>query len=484
MRPSQLFDREWEWQALTAFATDETNGASLGVVSGRRRQGKSYLLQEICAATGGFYFAATEATTTESLRLLGEELGAHLRLAAPVALTSWRQAIDALLHLGADDPAPVVIDEFPYLCKAEPALPSTVQRAFGPRRQERLRSHTRLILCGSALSFMGQLLAGSAPLRGRAGLDLTVATFDPRLAAAFWGIQDWRLALRVNAVVGGTPAYAREYVRGDHPASAADFDDWVCRTVLNPASPLFKEARYLLAEEADLRDPALYHSVLAAVAAGKRTRGGIATYIGRRDDTLRHPITVLEDAGFLVRSVDAFRPGRSSYRIAEPLVTFYHAVMRPEWARLERPGRANAVWRDGQDRFASSVLGPRFEEICRWWTAHHAGAETIGGSAARVGSGVLNDTAHRRQYEVDVVARTGRGEVLAIGEVKYGEVMHGGHLDRLRHIRDLIGVREQVEVDAVRLMCFSAAGFGPDLLEAASDGHVVLVDLDRLYTGS
>ena len=64
---------------------------------------------------------------------------------------------------------------------------------------------------------------------------------------------------------------------------------------------MLSPARFLLAEEPDLRDTALYHSVLAAVAEGHRTRGGIARYIGRKDDTLRHPITVLEDAGFLHR---------------------------------------------------------------------------------------------------------------------------------------------------------------------------------------
>jgi hypothetical protein len=131
----------------------------------------------------------------------------------------------------------------------------------------------------------------------------------------------------------------------------------VIRTVLNPASPLFKEARYLLAEEPSLRDKALYHSVLAAVAEGHRTRGAIARFVGRRDDALQHPLTVLEDAGLLRREADAFRTGRSTVHITEPLISFYHAVMRPEWTRLERPGQG----RDGVGRRAGSVrlVGPR-----------------------------------------------------------------------------------------------------------------------------
>jgi hypothetical protein len=76
-----------------------------------------------------------------------------------------------------------------------------------------------------------------------------VHTLDYPLAAEFWGITDPALAIKVHAIVGGTPAYRREFARDDVPAGPADFDGWVTRTVLNPASPLFREARYLLSDE-------------------------------------------------------------------------------------------------------------------------------------------------------------------------------------------------------------------------------------------
>lgn len=160
----------------------------------------------------------------------------------------------------------MVIDEFPYLVRASPALPSMIQGAYAPRRGERSSSRTRLLFCGSALSFMGRLLSGNALLRGRASLDLTVQTLDYRRTAQFWGMDNPRLAFLVHAVLGGTPAYRTEMIRYDTPQDLADFDAWVTRTVLSPGNPMFLEARYLLAEEPDLRDPALYHSVLAAIA--------------------------------------------------------------------------------------------------------------------------------------------------------------------------------------------------------------------------
>ena len=105
--------------------------------------------------------------------------------------------------------------------------------------------------------------------------------------------------------------------------------------MLNPQTPLFREARYLLAEETEIRDPSLYHSVLAAVAEGNNTSGGIASYIGRKSNEVAHPLRVLEDCRLLVKEPDLFRSGGIRYRIVEPLVTFYQAIMSRDWARLE-----------------------------------------------------------------------------------------------------------------------------------------------------
>lgn len=43
-RPAEMFDREREWAALSVFATGRP---LLGVVSGRRRQGKTFLLRSL-----------------------------------------------------------------------------------------------------------------------------------------------------------------------------------------------------------------------------------------------------------------------------------------------------------------------------------------------------------------------------------------------------------------------------------------------------
>ncbi len=214
--------------------------------------------------------------------------------------------------------------------------------------------------------------------------------------------------------------------------------------MLNPQTPLFREARYLLAEETEIRDPSLYHSVLAAVAEGNATSGGIASYIGRKSYEVAHPLRVLEDCRLLIKEPDLFRSGRMRYRIVEPLVTFYRAIMSRDLARLEI-GDGPTVWRSARPRFLSQVAGPHFEAICRDY-AIAAGPEMFGGLPSEVGAGVVSDPSNRTQIEIDVAvlapAEHGRPrKILSLGEAKWDRIMDIRDVERLHRARDLLAVK-------------------------------------------
>ena len=478
-KPEHVFDREQEWAGLAAFASNPHPGAMLGVVSGRRRQGKSFLLEALTASTDGLYFPAVEATEAVSLRLFTNLL---VRQGIPVSrpVQDWGDAIALLLSSQTGQPRAVVIDEFPFLVKASQSLPSIIQRELGPGGSGQ-RSSVRLLLCGSAMSVMGQLLSGHAPLRGRASLELLLQPFGYRDAARFWGAEDPELAALLHAVVGGTPAYRREFVAFDAPEDRADFDPWVLRTVLNRQSPLFREARYLLAEETEIRDPGLYHSVLGAIASGNHTNGAIANYVGRKSADITHPLNVLEDAALIAREADIFRAGRWLYQVTEPLITFYEVVMRPEWFRLES-GYANEVWHDQRPDFLSRVMGPHFESLCRSFVPL-AGRGVFGGPVGEVGWGVVNDSANRTQMQIDVAVLAPpepgeRRRILSLGEAKWGEIMTPRHAARLARARDLLAT--SFDVSDCALACYSAAGFSDDLRSAAGP-RLKLISLADIY---
>jgi hypothetical protein len=113
-KPERLSHRDRDWTELADFATSRSRGATLGLVYGRRRQGKTLMLELLARQTGGFFFGATTQSESQNLADLGRALGSHLGLgASPLALDNWRTALDAVLRLGEKQPVTVVIDEFP-----------------------------------------------------------------------------------------------------------------------------------------------------------------------------------------------------------------------------------------------------------------------------------------------------------------------------------------------------------------------------------
>jgi hypothetical protein len=134
------------------------------------------------------------------------------------------------------------------------------------------------------------------------------------------------------------------------------------------------------------------------------------------------------------------------------------------------------------------VLGSHFGQLCRHWARYFAPEDIAGGFPARVEPGTVNDPGNKKTRQVDVaVFGTGdddREALLAIGEAKWHETMGMGHLERLRHIRGLLTARGRRGAAAARLLCFSGAGFSPELTgEAARSGDIRLLTPADLYTG-
>lgn len=489
-RPAALFDRVAEWDDLVRFATEPTTSFRIGVVCGRRRQGKSFILDEVVRQVGGFYHQALEEERAPALERLGAAMAADRGLpGGSLVFPDWPALLRTMAEPATPSPRLVVIDEYPYLLAKSPDIASAIQLSYDASRLGR-QPPLRLILCGSAMSVMAGLLSGQRALRGRAILDLVVDPFDYREAAAFWGVQgDPRLAFLLFCVVGGTPGY-RDLLEMGPPTSVADFPAWLARGVLNPSHAMFRETDYLLAEEPSLTDRSIYQSALAAIAAGRTTSGAVAGTLGRPETSVTHVIDGLERARFIERAEDVFRSRRPTLRITDAMLRFQHAVIRPDFHRFESR-QTLAAWSDATVRFESGVAGPAFEAIARAWTSRYASPETLGGTVARVGSTVANDSAGRSRVEIDVVALEARSDdeaganptLLLIGEAKSGPDPRGmTDLHRLERARDLLAGRARVE--RTRLAIFAAGGFSADLQdEATRRSDVVLVDLERLYAG-
>jgi hypothetical protein len=87
-------------------------------------------------------FSAAETTEADPLHEFAEALAAYLDEPTPFRFAGWDEAIARVMRLATHGPKPVVIDEFPFLAKATPALPSLIQRVLQPG--------ARLLLFGGA----------------------------------------------------------------------------------------------------------------------------------------------------------------------------------------------------------------------------------------------------------------------------------------------------------------------------------------------
>lgn len=476
-----------EWASLVDFSRSGARHSTLGVVWGRRRIGKSFLLSQL-GAQEGLYYEAVRGSSSEALRDLGAVIAEAIGAPAPLQLPDWETAIETLMKLGGDGPFTVVLDEYPYLREQAPELDSIIQRAFGPKSSLREQNQCRLILCGSAMSVMAELLGGTAPLRGRAGLDLRISPFDFRDALALHGTADLPLAVQLYSVIGGVAAYARDMVGDDLPSDGADFDAWVARRVLSPAAPLSREVDLLLSEDpatAQARKLNLYHAALAAVALGRRTPGRMADYVKISGQRLDPILRGLVEAQFMERLIDPIRDNRPTYHPGDPIIRFHYAVIRPNHARLGRHGAdLPALWTGLGPTFRSNVVGPTFELMARYWLTHYADLSALAGGPTHVGSTVV--TSRDAEYEIDLVVARDDGDapgtrsVAVLGEVKSSEELGTGHLTTLETARTALGGRA---TDAVLYLV--GRRFTRSLASAAARrSDVELVDLERLYFGT
>jgi uncharacterized protein len=440
VKPERMIDRDLEWAIFERFAEREKG---LAIVYGPRRVGKSFLLDAVCEATGGRRYQAIGGVAATQLADFGRELGEWLG-AGPLRIDGWADALERLAKVELPF---IALDELPYLTEVSPEIPSLLQRYVdageGPS----------LIVSGSALSVMSDLVESRAPLYGRAAAVVVPAPLGGADLTTLWGTDDPLGALWIDAVLGGLPGY-RPLV--ESPGS--ERNAWMIEEVLSAGSPLLDAAEADLANVPEL--PALrgvYRAILAAIAAGERSFSAISRVAGLPSGALSRPLATLQRAGLIERVVDPLRSRRDRYELADPHLRFWLAIVSPSRSRLQA-GAAAEVWkRVGTTTWPSQVLGPRWESVVRDHIAR--GGEKRLGAPDLVGTTSVSDRRRRESQELDLIAMRDK-EIVALGETKLRK-LDATDLDRLLYIRDLL------EAPAARLILASATevdAHHPDLI--------------------
>jgi AAA+ ATPase superfamily predicted ATPase len=440
----------------------EANRASLMVLYGRRRVGKSELLREATRVLPHVVaYQATRVTSALNLEAFKDEIARALGADDVLAsLADWFGVLTYLARkAGSLLGLVIVLDEFPYLVEGNPALPSMIQKVWdsGAPQTGRLK----LILCGSMIAHMEDLLAERNPLYGRKTLSLDLGPLPLRDAVCFFPDYSADNKLMAYGIFGGIPHYLRLC------DTSASLEDNVVRLLLTSSGSLVDEPTVLL--QSELRDIHRYASVLAAIADGCTKYGEIIGRIGDTDSKKIAPyIERLERMRLIraVRSMDATPNARDRrYFVADPLIAFWHRFVRPNLSSVTQ-GFGQEVWRHQIAPRLQEFMGVAFEEICREHARRHI-QERLAAPAQDIGQIWAAD------YDFDVVGRLLDGSVL-YGECKWSQTEIGeGVLDTLieRAGKAAYGRGEDRRFYAL----YARSGFKPGVWErAAADASILL----------
>ena len=470
-KPQALRDRDTEWDELVRIWRRPT--PELVFVLGRRRVGKSFLLGRFARAVHGVYYQATKRTENEQLIRLSALIGEHfqdpaLRHGGP--FPDW----EGLLRYGTERAGPepflIVLDEFPYLSAAAPALPSILQSFWDHDWPD---TRVKVVLSGSHVTAMRRLEDADQPLYGRRTARIDIEPFDPVHAAGFVPTYSARDRLRAYGVFGGVPGHLALL----DPAQPLGHN--VAQHVLRPSGRLLDEAQHML--DAFLADAQVHYSIIEAIAGGERTWNGITRRVGRDGGSLSRAMQWLIEMRLVERTVPItethpLKSKRALYRITDPYVAFWHRFVSPMVsAGMIGLSPGEHLWSEYVEPRLNDYMGSIFESVCRSFVRRGV---QLPFRPIRVGEWWDGNS----QNEIDVVALGAEGQVLA-GECKWGGA-RTSDLAKLRARADLLveelggGPRE------LHYALFTGGEIAPEVALEARSGAVLHFPAEALYPTS
>src|SRR3954447_6299131 len=203
-RLQSFVNRETELQALERFWS--LRPAQCIPVSGRRRVGKTFLLEHFAAGRRQVYYRCQLSGTPEQLPLFGEALAvlsedAFVRGQPP---TSWSSIFTLIERLAETERLLIVLDEIPSWAARDESMPSILQNWWDARGRY---LNLMLLLCGSAVQMMERLMTGEAPLAGCVTGRLVVRPFRLSSAAEILRFADPVDTVTAYGILGGVPLY-------------------------------------------------------------------------------------------------------------------------------------------------------------------------------------------------------------------------------------------------------------------------------------
>ena len=462
----------------------------LVVLYGRRRVGKTEVLRKFAEGKPHVFYSCREFSDAKQLEAFSERI---LKAGSPAAkyiniFQDWEAAFKGILEIPTNGAKKLlVIDEFPYMCKGNPSIPSILQILW----DESLRDQELMIvLCGSAMSFIEKkILSEKNPLYGRAtGIyKMSELPFDD--AIKFFPDYSDEEKMLAYAILGGIPHYLCQF----DPALA--LSENIIKNVLTKGCVLYSEVEFLIRQE--LREPALYNTLIEAIALGNTQLNDIymKTQIEKsKISVYLKNLTELQilEREFSVLSGDKEKATstRGLYRITDNFLRFWFGFVFSNLSDLET-GDAEGVLTYAVLPRINDFASPVFEMVCREFIRKKNRMGELPFRVSKLGRwwGKLNKNVPAdngesgltsADSEIDIVAVDGKSKNYILCECKFrNSEMDAADLERLK------GKSEIVKKGAsVGYALFSKSGFTKELTaQAKEDENLRLFSLSDVVKG-
>ncbi|MEU9830096.1 ATP-binding protein [Streptosporangium sp. NPDC048047] len=342
------------------------------IMRGRRRVGKSRLVEEFARSSGApvLYYTAGGVRVEQELEQFRKDAALsgvrEWALLAETPVNTWDGAFHLLSQVLPDDRASVVvIDEVPYLAQGDPGFEGTLQRAWDRFFEQK---PVLLILIGSDLSVMEALTGYGRPFYQR-GREMKVGPLTPGEVGRMLALP---AAETFDAwlVTGGLPLICAEWKPGE------EVWEFLERALADPTSPLLVSAERSLA--AEFPKQAIAKDVLGVIGSGERTFSNISRACGGLSAaTTTRSLELLTVKQVVAAELPlSTRPSRDRrYRIADPYLRFWTRFLEPALPLLER-GRSDVVLRRIREGW-TSWRGRAVEPVVREALARLLPGETF-----------------------------------------------------------------------------------------------------------
>ena len=431
------------------------------VIYGRRRVGKTALINEFIKDKAAVSFTGVETNAKQNLENFSKcvlEFGTDVQ--SNFSFASFQDALEYVFKLSEKQRFVLCIDEYPYVARASKSLASTLQMLIDKYKDT---SKMFLILCGSSMSYMeDKVLAYKAPLYGRRTAQLKVLPFEFRKACEYFkNFSDEDKALAYG-IVGGTPQYLLQL------NDKMSIEDNIKNIYLNPVSTIYEEPNNLLKQE--VREPAVYNAIITAIATGASKLSEISTKVGEETSVCAAYIKNLISLGIVKKETPY---GESSarktiYSIDDNMFRFWYRFVPENISTISR-GAVDIAYKRIEPHL-SDYMGAVFEEICKQYLWEQLLNSNSPVDFTDLGRWWGTNPKTRQQEEIDIMGTADKNTAV-FGECKWtNEKVAVGVLEKLVERSNLFNYKNKY------FYIFAKTGFTKGCADMAKEmGNVCLV---------